>query len=185
MSFNMNLRGAAGSSIGNTQTMAGNKVPKGYQQGQLSQFTPEQHQLFSSLFSQVSPQSYLGKLAGGDQEAFGQLEAPALRQFNQLQGNIASRFSQGGARRSSGFQNTMNQASQDFASQLQSQRMGYQRQALQDLMSMSHELLGQRPYEQFLVQNAPKRPSFLSQLGTALGGGLGMTGGRLAGRLLG
>lgn len=185
MSFNMNLRGAAGSSIGNTQTMAGNKVPKGYQHAQLSQLTPEQHQLFSSLFSHVSPQSYLGRLSGGSKEDFDALEAPALRQFQELQGNTASRFSQGGARRSSGFQNTMNQATQDFASKLQSQRMGYQQQALRDLMEMSQQLLGQRPYEQFLVQNAPKQPSFLSQLGSGLGSGLGMLGGSKFGRLFG
>jgi hypothetical protein len=133
---------------------SGNKIPKGYQQGQLQQFTPEQMQLFQQLFGHVGPESFLGKLAGGDQSQFEQLEAPALKQFGELQGNIASRFSGmgSGARRSSGFQNTMNQAATDFSQQLQSQRMGLQRQAIQDLMGLSGSLLGQRPYEQFLTE---------------------------------
>lgn len=159
------LRGATGGSIGN-------KIPKGYQQGQLQQFTPEQMQLFQSLFSHVMPGSSLSGLAGGDEEAFGQMEAPALRQFGQLQGNLASRFSgMGGlgARKSSGFQNTMNQASSDFAQDLQSKRQGLQRQSLMDLMNISGSLLGQRPYDQFLT---PKQPSFLEQLL----GGLGQSG---------
>jgi hypothetical protein len=66
-----------------------------------------------------------------------------------------------GARHSSGFQNTANQATSDFAQQLQSQRLGLQRQAMQDLMGMSESLLGQRPYERFLTK---KQPSFWQQL---------------------
>lgn len=157
-----------------------NKIPKGYESGSLQQFTPEQMQLFSSLFQQVSPQSFLGKLAGGDQSQFAQMEAPAFRQFGQLQGNIASRFSGmgSGARRSSGFQNAMSGAATDLAERLQAQRMGLQQQAIRDLMGMSFQLLGQRPYEQFLTQ---KGPSFLETLlagiSPAVGQGIGMLGG--------
>lgn len=153
-------------------TGAGDIIPKGYQKGQLQQFTPEQMQLFKSLFSQVGPQSFLSRLAGGDQSAFGEMEAPALRQFGQLQGNIASRFSGmgSGARRSSGFQNTMNQAASDFAGDLASRRMQLQRQALMDLMGISQSLLGQRPYEQILTE---KPQSFLQQAGLGLLGGIG------------
>lgn len=174
MSFNMNLnKGAAGSSVGPTQT--GNVIPKGFRQGQMNQFTPQQHQLFSSLFGNVGQDSYLSKLAGGDPQAFQEMEAPALRQFQEMQGNTASRFAGmgTGALKSSGFKNTMNQASQDFASQLHSQRMDYRNQALRDLMEMSNQLLGQRPYEQFMVQNSPKNPGFLKQIGMGLAGGLG------------
>jgi hypothetical protein len=140
----------------------------GYQQVQT--FTPEQMQLFQQMFGQVGPQSYLGKLAGGDQSQFEQLEAPALKQFNQLQGGLASRFSGmgSGARRSSGFQNTANQASMDFASQLQSQRMGLQRQAMQDLMGMSQHLLGQSPYEL-----TPEKRPFWQELLLSTAGGAG------------
>lgn len=135
----------------------------------MQQFSPEQMQLFGSLFGHLQPGGFLSKLAGGDQSTFDQLEAPAMRQFSGLQGNIASRFSGmgSGARHSSGFQNTMNQASSDFAQDLQSQRMGLQRQALQDLMGMSNTLLQQRPYDQFAAE---KKPSFLKEMLSNLGG---------------
>src|ERR1700758_2426047 len=139
------------SSTGNFGSMK-EKIPSGYKKGMLQQFTPEQMQLFQQMFGHVGPESYLSKLAGGDQSTFGDIEAPALRQFNELQGNIASRFSNMGgggsqralgARRSSGFQNTINSAASNFAQDLQSQRQGLQRQALMDLMGISNSLLGQ------------------------------------------
>ena len=141
----------------------GNKIPKGYKSGQMQQFTPEQMQLFQQMFSNVSPDSYLSKLAGGDEGLFNEMEEPALRQFAGLQGNLASRFSGMGmgARRSSGFQNTMTSAASDFAKDLQSQRQNLQRQAIQDLMGLSSSLLGQRPYEQFLV---PKKQSQTAEM---------------------
>lgn len=164
------MTGATGMRSG--QNMTGNKIPKGYQQGQLQQFSPEQMQLFQQMFGQVGPESFLGKLAGGDQSQFEAMEAPAMKQFAGLQGQLASRFSGMGmgARRSSGFQNTANQATSDFAQQLQSQRMGLQRQAIQDLMGMSGQLLGQRPYEQFLT---PKQKPFWQELVGNLAGGVG------------
>lgn len=164
-----------GYNVGQTSTgkWAGDKIPSGYKIGTLQQFTPEQLNLFQSLFAHAAPNSYLSRLAGGDQSFFAEQEAPALRQFAGLQGNIASRFSGGGlgyggggrgamsARRSSGFQNATNQAATDFAQQLQSQRQGLQRQAIQDLMGISGQLLGQRPYERRFT---PKPDSFLEQL---------------------
>lgn len=139
----------------------------GYNMRSVPNFTPEMMELFKSLFAHVGPESQTAKLAAGDPETFAQLEAPAMRQFSGLQGNIASRFSGmgTGARRSSGFQNTMNQASADFASDLQSKRQGLMRQALQDLFGMSESLLSKRPYDTFLQ---PKKKSFLEEL---LGGG--------------
>ena len=177
MSFNMNLKGPSGAAV-NGMT-GGNIIPKGYSRGQLSQFTPEQMQLFQGMFGRVGDDSFLGKLAGGDQSQFDQLEAPALRQFQGLTGNLSSRFSGAGsgARHSSAFQNALSGETQDFASKLHSQRMNYQQQALKDLMEMSNMLLGQKPYEQFLIQNAPKEPSFLKQLGLGLATGIGGLGG--------
>ncbi len=158
----------------------GNKIPSGYKAGRIQQFTPEMMNLFNSLFSHVSPDSYLSKLAAGDESLFGEIEAPALKQFSGLQGNLASRFSGMGmgARRSSGFQNTSNQAASDFAGQLQSRRQGLQREALQDLRGLSMDLLGQRPYEQFLT---PEKPSFLQSLLGALGQGAGQFAGAAGG----
>jgi hypothetical protein len=131
-------------------------------------------QLFQSMFGQLGPDSFLGKLAAGDQSQFSQLEAPAMRQFQGLQGGLASRFSGMGlgSRKSSGFQNTANQATQYFASQLQSQRMGIQQQALRDLMGMGNQLLGQKPYDNYLLEKQNPKSFFES----ILGGGLPLLG---------
>lgn len=160
--------------------MTKEKIPSGFKKGTLNNFTPEQMQLFQQLFGHLGPDSFLSKLASGDQGMFDEMEAPALRQFSGLQGNLASRFSgMGGlgARKSSGFQNTINSAASNFAQQLQSQRQGLQQQALQDLMGLSNQLLGQRPQENFLIQKQQNQ----SGLGGALGAGLGGLGGLLVG----
>lgn len=191
-------RGPTGMSIGQSSTGKNfkEKIPSGYKKGTLQQFTPEQLELFQQLFSHVGPDSYLSRLAGGDEELFAQQEEPALRQFSQLQGGLASRFSQGGgtggggqqalgSRRSSGFQNTTNQAASDFAKDLQSQRQGLQRQALQDLRGFSSELLGQKPYERFLAEKQQKNSGWGGALGALGGGALGFFAGGPAGALQG
>lgn len=154
---------------GSTGAGIGSRAPSGYKKGQIQNFTPEQMELFRSLFGQLKPGSYLSKLAGGDESLFEEMEAPALRQFSELQGGLASRFSGMGmgARRSSGFQNTTNQAASDFAQNLQSRRQELQQQAIRDLMEMGTSLLSQRPYEQFLV---PKQSSSGGGLGGLFGG---------------
>jgi|HubBroStandDraft_2_1064218.scaffolds.fasta_scaffold324756_2 hypothetical protein len=147
--------------------------------GRMQQFTPEQMQLFQQLFGHLGPDSFLSKLAGGDEEMFNQIEAPAKRQFSGQIGNLASRFSGTGlgARHSSGFQNAATAASGDFAQGLQSQRLGLQRQAIGDLLGLSNQLLGQRPYETFATE---KKPSFLESLMGGLGSGAGQAGGAAA-----
>jgi hypothetical protein len=169
---------STGKPVGGMATGMKDIIPKGHEVGQLQQFTPDQMNLFQSLFSHVSPDSYTSRLAGGDQSAFNEMEAPAMRQFSGLQGNIASRFSGmgSGARNSSGFQNYTNQAASDFAGDLASRRQGLQRQAIQDLMGMSHELLNERPYDRFLTQ---KPPSFLESILPGLSQGIGQGAGSL------
>lgn len=172
------LRGSMGANPGLKGT--------GYKQASIQQFSPEKMQLFQQMFGNVSPDSYLGKLAGGDQSQFEALEAPSYRAFGALQGNIASRFSGGlgqggsGLRRSSGFQNVMSNEASSLAERLQGQRMGLQRQALQDLLGMSSSLLSQRPYEQFLYPEQKKKSLWQS----LLGGGLPIAG-ALAGGIFG
>lgn len=154
------------SMYGSRGAATGNKVPKGYEVSRLQQFTPEQMQLLQRMIGQVGPDSYLSRLAGGDQALFEEMEAPAMRQFAGLQGNLASRFSglggekSLGSRRSSGFQNTANQATSEFAQGLQSRRQELQRQAIRDMQDIGGSLLNQRPYDQFLT----KKPDFLSQI---------------------
>lgn len=143
----------------------------GYQSITTQKFTPEQMQLFQSMFGNVGPDSYLGKLAAGDEATFNQIEAPALKQFAGFQGNLASRFSgQGGvgARNSSGFQNANTSAAQNFAEQLQSQRTGLQMNATQQLHQMSQDLLNQRPYEQYVYEQEQKQPAWKKLVGGAL-----------------
>lgn len=137
----------------------GSKAPKGYAQGKMANYTPEQFNLLKQGMAEVDPNSFTYKLAHGDQRQFDEMEAPALKQFSGIQGQMASRFSGmgSGARKSSGFQNTMNQAGSDFAQQLQSNRMGLQKQAIQDLRGMTNDLLNQRPYENYLVKKAEKQ----------------------------
>lgn len=150
----------------------------------MQQFTPEQMDLFKNMFAHLGPDSFLGRLASGDESMWKDIEAPAWKQFQGAQGQIASRFSgaagdprQLSARGGSGFQNTMNQAGSDFAQALQSQRMGLQNQAIKDLLGMSNELLGQRPNQQGFMQKSPS--AWQQILGSLLGatgqfaGGLG------------
>lgn len=164
-------------------------IGNGYKAVTSQQFTPEQMNLFSQMFGQVSPDSYLSKLAGGDQSQFAQMEEPALRQFGEMQGGLASRFAGMGvgANRSSGAQNAQTSAAQNFSSQLQSNRMGLMRQAQQDLFGMSRDLLGQKPYsETFLEPQQPETPwwqTLLGGLGGMAGQAAGSFGGGIAGQL--
>ena len=182
-----------GGAIGNNQTGAsqlqGNTIPKGYQLGELQNWKPEQMQLFQQLLGHVGQDSHLSKLASGDQSYFDQLERPALEQFSGLQGNLASRFSGAGSfggRHSSGHQNAQGAQAQNFAQQLQSNRMNLQRQALNDLFSMSSNLLGQRPSEQFLIKNAEEQRPWWQDLLIGAGSGIGQgLGSGLAGAATG
>lgn len=165
----------------------GDIIPKGHRAGQMQQFTPEQLEMFQNLFGQLGPDSDIFKMASGDQSFFDEMERPALRDFGALQGNIASRFSQGGggpgamsSRRSSGFQNTMNQAGSDFAQRLAANRQGLSRQALKDLMEMSHMLMNEKPYDRFLAEK-PKKQEGGSGWGSLLGGVAGGIGGAFFG----
>lgn len=156
------------------------KIPSGYKKGTLQQFTPEQMQLFQQMFGHVGPESYLSRLAGGDQSMFGEIEAPAHRQFNQQLGGIASRFSGMGlgGRHSSGFQNATTAAASNFAQDLQSQRQGLQRQALMDLEGISNSLLSQKPYENFLVEKQQKQgTNWGGLIGGGIGAAVGLAGG--------
>lgn len=162
----------------NTVGATGNAA--GYKTRNIPRFTPEQMDLFQRSFGHVAPGSYISRLAAGDEALHAEREAPALRQFAELQGGLASRFSGGGSmgsRHSSGFQNTANQASANFAQDLQSQRQQLQRQAILDMLGISSSLLEQRPYEEYLEEEKHE-PSFWERLfgGAATLGGAGIGG---------
>lgn len=156
--------------------MRGDRIPEGYDIAELQNFDPRQMKLYKQGFKSVGKNSYLSKLAGGDQSQFAEMEAPAHRQFQGQLGNLASRFSQQGmgSRRSSGFQNQATAASSNFAQDLQSRRQELQRQAILDMHNISQQLMGQRPKERSLVQQ-PQEES--SGWGGMFGAGVGAIGG--------
>lgn len=162
---------------------------------QLPNYTPQQQELFSKQFGNLDQNSFLGKLAGGDQSTFEQMEAPAMQQFQGLQSGLASQFSGGmgaggrvmSARRGSGFFNTQNQASMDFAGQLQANRQNMRMQAIQGLHGMSMDLLNQKPFSYVEKQQKQKTNWFgpiMGMVGSALSGPLGgMLGTALGGSM--
>ncbi len=168
-------------SRGPTGQVSGNKIPSGHKAGRMQNFTPEMMQLFQQLFGHVGPDSFLSKIASGDEGAFAELEAPAMRQFSGQLGGLASRFSGmggTGSRQSSGFDLAGTQAASDFSQDLSSKRQGLQRQAIGDLFGMSNMLLSQKPYENFLSE---KKPKFWESIMGPLGAGFGAGAGEAAG----
>ena len=173
------------------------KLPKGYKEGSINNFTPEQMKLFQRMFSTVGPQSFMGKLASGDQSQFQQMEAPALQQFNQIQEGIANKYSgtakgQMSGRNSSNFYNAQNAAGMDFAQRLQAERLKLQYGATQDLFNMQNTLLGQRPQDKFMIQKEKKKsfwdsvlPGIATAGGAIIGGLAGGPGGAVMGSQIG
>lgn len=161
----------------------------GYRQISMPRLTPEQQQLFSQVMGASGPGILggIGNLSqmagGGSPEFWEQLEAPAHRQFGQAIGGIGSRFSQlapgaMSAQRSSGFQNALTGAAGDFASQLQSQRMGMQQSAIQQLLGLYGNLIGTQQFDTRLL---PKKKPFWQELLGSLAPGLGQFGGSFGG----
>lgn len=139
--------GATGSNIPNSNIA-------GYRLKQKPNFTPDQMKLFQQLLGGAQGGlggglDYLGKLAGGDEEAFQEMEKPAYSAFQGQLGNIGSRFAGAGAIGSSAFQNATAGAAKDFAEDLGAKRHGIQMGALDKLLGLSERLLGQQPYESF------------------------------------
>jgi hypothetical protein len=174
-------RGPSGESLRSGNMQKKEKIPSGYKQYSLNNYTPEQDQLFNQGLDDVGPDSYLYKLAHGDQSAYDEMEAPAMRQFQQFQGQNSARFNSfgHGATKGTDFQNFQNQATSDFAQDLASKRSELRRQAIQDLRGMTQDLLGNRPYEKGLVQKEDQ--GMLGGYGGVLGAGAGAVGGFFAG----
>jgi len=160
------------------------KIPSGLRQ--FNKQSPEQQALMAQELQGVGPDSYLYKLANGDQSTFNEMEAPAHRQFNEKTGEFASRFSAGGgqgslsARRSSGFQNFMGAQASNFAQDLQAKRGDLRNQAIRDLHNMSTDLLNIDPYERYMK---PEKEG--TNWGGLIGGGVGAVGGFFAGGPMG
>lgn len=153
----------------------------GYKQIALPRLSPQQQQLFSDVFGPLhsgigGAVGQISQLAGGGTpEQWAQLEAPALRQFGQLQGALGARFSGmgTGAQRSSAFQQAGNSAAQELAEQLQSQRLGLQQNAIQQLLGLYGNLMGTQTFENAILQK--QIPPWKQAL-IGLAGGLGQLG---------
>lgn len=193
MSYPPSLMGLGGMKyLGGVNTATGSSSPSAKSQSvgnydvvSLDRLSPEQKALFQRLMEGSGAGvdqglQNLSRLASGDPEQFAALEAPALRQFGQLQGGLASRFSGMGmgARRSSGFQNTTNAAAMDLAERLQGQRMNLQQSAIDQLLGLSKSLLGTDMYNQGFL---PKSKPFWQELLLGLSGGIGQGIGALPG----
>ena len=164
-----------GSSTGSASGLRGT----GYKSAQFRTLTPQQEDIKHRLLrasgeGAIGGSDYLSRLAGGgSEEDWKQLEAPALRQFGALQGNLASRFSGfgSGARKSSGFQNTMSEAGAGLAEQLQSNRMDIRMRAIEQLMGLTGNLLENKEFE---TQLLPKQGNWFKNFaGSLLGQGAG------------
>lgn len=176
------MQGATGSSVGRTSSGSMRDiVPKGYRLGQLQKFNPQQMELFGQLFSHLGPESFLSKLASGDQSAFAPAEEQSWRDYQGALGEMNEGLTGMGASKSSGGNLMKTQAAMDFARALKMQRHDLQTQALRELFQMSDMLLGQEPAHRGFYEKGPKKPSFWEQLGLrVLGGGMS-AGSRLMG----
>lgn len=164
----------------------------GYNQVQSPKLSPEQQQLFSQVMGigQNGIKNTVDQLSqrasGGNEQYWQQQEAPAMRQFNELQGNLASRFSGmgSGARRSSGFQNTLNTGASELAEKLQSNRQNLQSDAMKQLLSLYSNLMGTETFDTSFVPGKSKGKSFLEELLPSLLQGFGSIGGTVGGASL-
>lgn len=131
----------------------------GYKLRNVPNFTPQQMQLFQKLLGGLSGGGgleggldFLSKLASGDQSGFEEAEAPAYSAFNKAIGQLGSRFAGfgSGSLDSSAFQNATSGAAGELAENIQSKRLGMREGAIERLLGLSNNLLGQKSYDSFL-----------------------------------
>lgn len=146
---------------------------------QIPSLSPDQMQLIQSLTGQLggpltSGLQNLRGILGGGPEAFKQLEAPALRQFEQqIIPQISERFGGAGALSSSGFQQSLSQAGSNLAENLASKRAEMQSGALNQLMQLLTQ--SQNPRFQNIQTSGSEGAlmGILKAIGLGVGGGLG------------
>jgi len=141
------------------------KTPKGYNAYSQPTMDPTTAGLHEQMTKQIGTGAstgldWLNKVAGGSDEAFKDLEAPAFRQFEGSMGQLGSRFSGmgTGGTKSSGFRLAAGGMASDLAQDLQSKRMAMQSDAVKQLMGMSTNLM-QTPTAQYGLSK--KAPTFL------------------------
>ena len=149
---------------------------------QLPTLTPEQQQLFGQLIGGLGGEGgqlgqgmdLLSQLFGGNQQFLEQMQAPALRQFEeQIIPGIAERFTGAGAQGSSAFSQALGGAGADLTERLAGQRAGMGMQAQQMGLQGLLQMLGLAQQPQFATGIQPGQPGALGGLLGGLGGGLG------------
>jgi len=161
---------------------------------QISTTTPAQQQLFSQILGGLGGLQGQGlgaiqSMLGGSQDFLSQLQAPALRQFQeQILPGIAERFSGLGAQGSSAFGQQLGSAGAGLAEDLASQRaqlgMQSQQQGLQQLLALLGFSQGQQFETAFQPGQEGALGGILGGLGQGVGFGLGGAAGGGIGGLL-
>lgn len=159
---------------GDLMTMSANpKIPKGFGMYSLPTMGGGQADIYNMLksgFEGGGGDVYknLFGLAQGKSDLFQQLEAPALRQFQQqIAPQIAGRYAGSGISGSSGMQNSLAAAGQSLAENLQAQRMGLMERSMQNVLGLGNTLLG-TPTQQFgLYQKENLLKEIMQMLGSA------------------
>ncbi len=139
---------------------AGGAAPQanisGYNLKSTPQFTPGMMKIFEQLLGSLGGGGgltggvdYLSQIAGGEEGAFAEAEAPAYSAFNKFAGQLGSRYSQLGARDSSSFQQALSGGAGQLAENLGAGRMGMRNKAIESLLALSQNLMGQKPYDTF------------------------------------
>lgn len=164
-------------------SMSVGKKPSGYDIVSLPNMTPEQMARFRERMGQTGRYSggavdYLGRLAGGDEEAYGALAAPAIRDYEQkILPGLAERFQGGGMMRSSAFANAATEEGASLAEKLAAQRAGIQQQSINSLLGLEQQYMGMSPYENVLSPKRRKKKWWESMLDSGIIGAAGQIGG--------
>lgn len=164
-------------------------IPSGYGQYSLPTMGGDQKDIYNMLKTQFKGgagdiyQKLFG-MAQGQGDIFNQMEVPARRGLEQELGNIGMQFGLSGSNKSSGFQNAIAGAGQNFAENLYGQRAGLMQKSMSDVMNLGNMLLG-TPTEQFgLYQKENILRDLMHLLGTATSQMAGTFGGaKLAGKV--
>lgn len=143
----------------------------GYNVRNVQQFNPQMMQIFEKLMSSLQSGGgleggvdFLSRLAGGEEGAFKEAEAPAYSSFDKMLGQIGSRYSQLGARDSSSFQQAISGGAAQLSENLGAKRLDIRSSAIDRLLGLSNDILNKKPTETVL----DPKPDFMKLIGQIL-----------------